>query len=165
MWVTPRFFDAGSLDASRCRTTPPRLGFSRAATAATAWIIALSRSSDIRGSSSRRVSVAMVRRAARSSPKENGSSRPGAAEPSGSTRALRPRACSTSTSGSASPLGSITATVTPRSASCMISSSARVVLPPPGSPVTATAVGRLSTAASSGSKCTMDRARPMVSPM
>ncbi len=42
---------------------------------------------------------------------------------------------------------------------------ARVVLPPPGSPVMATAVGRLRAAASSGSKCTIDRARPRVSPM
>jgi len=40
------------------------------ATLATAWIIALSRSSLIRGSSSRSVSVAMVRRSARSSPNE-----------------------------------------------------------------------------------------------
>ena len=66
---------------------------------------------------------------------------PGAAAPSGSTRALRPRSFSNSTSGSASPLGSMTATVTPRSASCMMSSSASVVLPPPGSPVMAIAVG------------------------
>ena len=40
-----------------------------------------------------------------------------------------------------------------------------MVLPPPGSPVTAMAVGRFSAAASSGSKCTTDRARPSVSPM
>ena len=59
----------------------------------------------------------------------------------------------------------MTATVTPRSASCMMSSSASVVLPPPGSPVMAIAVGRLSAAASSGSKWTMDLARPRVSPM
>ena len=42
---------------------------------------------------------------------------------------------------------------------------ASVVLPAPGSPVMATAVGRLRAAASSGSKCTMDRARPRVSPI
>ena len=42
---------------------------------------------------------------------------------------------------------------------------ASVVLPPPGSPVMAIAVGRLRAAASSGSKCTTDRARPRVSPM
>ena len=40
-----------------------------------------------------------------------------------------------------------------------------MVLPPPGSPVIATAVGRLRAAASSGSKWTTDRARPSVSPM
>ncbi len=59
----------------------------------------------------------------------------------------------------------MTATVTPRSASCKIMSSASVVLPPPGSPVIATAVGRLRAAATSGSKCTTDLARPIVSPM
>src|SRR6266699_2377572 len=42
---------------------------------------------------------------------------------------------------------------------------ASVVFPPPGSPVMAIAVGRLRAAASSGSKCTTDRARPRVSPM
>ena len=108
----------GRSACSRCRTTLPRLGRSRPATAATAWIIALSRSSLIRGSSSRSVSVAMVRFSARSSPNENGSSRPGAAaaerQHPGLAAALRPAA---STSDSASPLGSITATVTPRSAS------------------------------------------------
>ena len=46
-----------------------------------------------------------------------------------------------------------------------MSSSASVVLPPPGSPVIAMAVGRFLAAASSGSKCTMDRARPSVSPI
>ena len=127
--------------------------------------MALSRSSLIRGSSSRSVSVAMVRRSASSSPNENGSSRPGAALPSGSTRACRPRCRSSATSDSASPLGSITATVVPRSASWRMSSRARVVLPPPGSPVMATAVGRFRAAATSGSKCTTDRARPSVSPM
>ena len=107
----------------------------------------------------------MVRFSARSSPNENGSSRPGAAAPSGSTRALRPRSASSWTSGSASPLGSITATVTPRSASCKMSSNASVVFPPPGSPVMAMAVGRFSAAASSGSKWTTARARPRVSPI
>ena len=113
----PRFFDAGSPACSRCRTTLPRLGRGPAATAPTAWIIALSRSSLILGSSSRSVSVAMVRFVARSSPKEKGSSSPGAAEPRESIRARRPRACSSRTSDVASPLGSITATVAPRSAS------------------------------------------------
>ncbi len=42
---------------------------------------------------------------------------------------------------------------------------ASVVFPPPGSPVIATAVGRLRAAATSGSKCTMERARPRVSPI
>ena len=42
---------------------------------------------------------------------------------------------------------------------------ASVVFPPPGSPVIATAVGRLRAAATSGSKCTMERARPSVSPI
>src|SRR5215468_6612704 len=42
---------------------------------------------------------------------------------------------------------------------------ASVVLPAPGSPVMATAVGRLRAAASSGSKCTIARARPRVSPI
>ena len=46
-----------------------------------------------------------------------------------------------------------------------MSSRASVVFPPPGSPVIAMAVGRLRAAASSGSKCTMARARPSVSPM
>ncbi len=40
-----------------------------------------------------------------------------------------------------------------------------MVFPPPGSPVIATAVGRLRAAATSGSKCTTDLARPTVSPM
>ena len=38
-------------------------------------------------------------------------------------------------------------------------------MPPPGSPVIATAVGRFRAAASIGSKCTTERARPRVSPM
>src|ERR1700748_1902910 len=42
---------------------------------------------------------------------------------------------------------------------------ASVVFPPPGSPVIAIAMGRLRAAASSGSKCTTDRARPRVSPI
>ena len=88
--TAPVFFQAGSSASSRCRTTWPRLGLSAPATAPTAWIMALSRSSLILGSSSRSVSVAIVRFSARSTPNENGSSRPGAAAPSGSTRALRP---------------------------------------------------------------------------
>jgi len=115
--TAPVFFQAGSSDCSRCLTTLPRLGRSVAATAPTAWIMALSRSSLILGSSSRSVSVAIVRFSARSTPKENGSSRPGAAAPSGSTRALRPCRRRYSASDSASPFGSIAATVTPRSAS------------------------------------------------
>ncbi len=94
----------------------PSEGCGWLATAPTAWIIADSRSSDMRGSSSRSVSVAIVFLAARSSPKLNGSSSPGAADPSGSTRARRPRLRSSSTRDSASPLGSIAAIVTPRSA-------------------------------------------------
>ena len=97
--------------------TLPRLGRSVPATAPTAWIIADSRSSLIRGSSSRSVSVAIVRFSDRSTPKENGSSSPGAAAPSGSTRAFLPCRFRYSTSDSASPFGSITATVAPRSAS------------------------------------------------
>ena len=115
--TAPRFFHAGLSDSSRWRTTLPRLGRWPPATAPTAWIIALSRSSLIRGSSRRSVSVAIVRFSARSSPNENGSSRPAAAEPSGSTRALRPDFERNSTSGSASPFGSMTAIVAPRSAS------------------------------------------------
>jgi len=88
--TAPVFFQAGSSACSKNLTTLPRLGRSVPATAPTAWIMALSRSSLILGSSSRSVSVAIVRFSARSTPKENGSSRPGAAAPSGSTRAFLP---------------------------------------------------------------------------
>ena len=115
--TAPVFFHAGSSACSRCLTTLPRLGRSVPATAPTAWIIADSRSSLIRGSSSRSVSVAIVRFSDRSTPNENGSSSPGAAEPSGRTRALRPCLVRSSTRDSASPFGSITATVAPRKAS------------------------------------------------
>ena len=46
-----------------------------------------------------------------------------------------------------------------------MSSIASVVLPPPGSPVMATAVGLFRAAATIGSKCTTERALPRVSPM
>ncbi len=115
--TAPVFFQAGSSACSRCLTTLPRLGRSLPATAPTAWIMALSRSSLILGSSSRSVSVAMVRFSARSVPNENGSSSPGAAELSGSTRARLPCSVRYSASGSASPFGSIATTVAPRSAS------------------------------------------------
>ena len=88
--TAPVFFQAGSSACSKYVMTLPRLGRSVPATAPTAWIIALSRSSLILGSRSLSVSVAIVRFWDRSAPNENGSSRPGAAAPSGSTRALRP---------------------------------------------------------------------------
>ena len=79
---------AGVVGLLQVGDDPAEAGPVVAATAPTAWIIADSRSSLIRGSSSRSVSVAMVRFSDKSSPNENGSSSRGAAEVSGGAPGL-----------------------------------------------------------------------------